>query len=277
MLRQDKSIQKATDQLSLAYDVLSHPDAYSSLSRLEYVFDNTISPAMNILRGTRYKMYAEYIYGLNNGNRSCYNIGLDIRNYQKIYKNFILANRLAYGHSDGNSEVEYLLGGVDNWIGPKRDPASGQQAGGNFGFQALETSLRGYKQYARTGNNFAVFSTEFRLPVITTFIKRPIQSALLKNLQVVAFADAGTAWKGFVPNSDNLSNTYYYPTTQAILNGQYTNSFMSVTVPFSNSLAVGFGPGLRTSLLGYFVRFDAAWNIEGSKKPIFYVALGTDF
>jgi hypothetical protein len=42
----------------------------------------------------------------------------------------------------------------------------------------------------------------------------------------------------------------------------------------------GFGGGLRTVLLGYFVRFDTAWGIqdaEVAKKPIYYFALGLDF
>ena len=273
-LRQDKFIQKVSDTLSLVYDV-SVPETYTSISRLEYVFDNTISPALNILNGTRFKFYAEELYGLNNGNKSCYNIGLDIRNYQKIYKNLILANRLAYAHSDGSSEVEYLLGGVDDWISPKQANNANQPPADNYGFQSLATTVRGYEQYARVGNNFFVFNTELRLPVLTTFLKRPIQSAILKNLQVVAFVDAGDAWKGFLPTGDNLSSTYNYPTfgTPNSLN----NVFLTLTVPNSSGLALGYGGGLRTSLFGYFVRLDAAWNIDGSKKPIVYFAFGTDF
>ena len=273
-LRQDKSIQKVTDTLSLAYD-LSSPVAYTSISRLEYVFDNTITPVLNISNGTKFKFYGEELYGLNGGNKSCYNFGLDIRNYQKIYKNFIVANRLAYAHSDGNSEVEFLLGGVDDWVSPKQAANANQPPAGNYGFQAMENTVRGYDQYARVGNNFFVFNTEFRLPVLTTFMHRPIQSAILKNLQVVAFVDAGDAWNGFLPTTGNLSSTYNYPNF-ASANG-LNNVFLSLTVPNNDGLALGYGAGLRTSLLGYFVRLDAAWNIDGIKKQVIYFALGTDF
>ncbi len=34
---------------------------------------------------------------------------------------------------------------------------------------------------------------------------------------------------------------------------------------------------MRTTLLGYFVRVDAAWNIEGIRKPLWYLSFGTDF
>lgn len=273
-LKQDRLVEKVTDTLSLSSPV-NNINTYTSLSRLEYVFDNTISPAINILNGTRFKFYGEYLYGLNKGNRNCYNLGLDIRNYLKIYKNLILANRLAYAHSDGNYEVEYLLGGVDNWIEPKTAANASQGPADNYGFQAMTTSLRGYDQYARVGNNFVVFNTELRLPVLTTFMERPIQSAILKNLQLVAFMDCGDAWAGFLPDASNMNSTYNYPTANNP--SQLNNVFLSLTVPNSGGLAMGYGGGLRTSLFGYFVRCDAAWNIEGSKKPIIYVALGTDF
>ena len=274
LVREDRFVQKITDTLSLALD-FSNTASYTSMSRLEFVFDNTITPALNIMNGTRYKVYAEYFAGLNNGNRSCYNIGLDFRHYQKLYKNFILANRVAYAHSDGSSMVQYLVGGVDNWLFPQNSANANQSPADHFGFQMLATSLRGYNQYARTGNNFGVVSTELRLPVVTTFVKRPVQSPMLKNLQLVAFVDAGTAWKAFLPDAANMTNTYTFPNFG---NPQGLNNVaLSLTVPNSGGLAVGYGAGLRTSLSGYFVRLDAAWNIEGMRKPIVYFALGTDF
>ena len=273
-LRQDKFVQKVTDTLSLVYD-FPNPTSYTSMSKLEYVFDNTITPVINIMNGTRFKVYTEYIYGLDKGNKSCYNIGFDARFYQKIYKNFIWATRVAYAHSDGSSEVEYLMGGVDNWVGPRQSSNAGQPTPDNYGFQTLSTPLRGYDQYARTGNNFGLINTEFRLPVLTTFMKRPIQSAILKNLQVVAFMDAGTAWKGFIPNAESMTNSYKYPAYPDP--GGLNNVLLTLTVPNSGGLALGYGAGLRTSLFGYFVRFDAAWNIDGSPKPSFYFSIGTDF
>jgi hypothetical protein len=274
-LRQDRMIEKVTDTLSLNYPV-ANTNNYTSLSRLEYVFDNTISPAVNILNGTRFKFYAEYLYGLNAGNRSCYNFGTDIRNYWKIYKNVIIASRLAYAHSDGNNKVEYLLGGVDNWIEPKQTPGGGGDPGAGFGFQAMETPLRGYEQEARTGNNYAVLSTELRMPVLTTFLKRPIQSPILKDLQFVAFVDGGDTWNGFLPDAGGSDHTYSYPNYNSPPSGN-NNVALSFTVPGSGGFALGYGFGLRTSLAGYFIRSDVAWSIDSPRKPIIYFALGTDF
>ncbi len=274
-LREEKMTPKATDTISLKYLDGIFPTQYWSMSRLEFIFDNTISPVENIRFGTRYKAYAEYMYELNMGAQSCYNIGFDFRTYQKIYKNIIWATRAAYAHSDGTSEVAYQMGGVDNWISAKQ--ASSGSAEGNPGFIAMTTNLRGYYQNARSGNNFAVLNTEIRMPVLTTFIHRPIQSAILKNLQFITFADAGSAWNGFLPTADATATKYYYPTLSS--NPSPTNNiFVNVTIPNGDGLALGYGCGLRTTLLGYFIRLDAAWSIDDSpKKPIYYFSLGTDF
>jgi hypothetical protein len=270
--RQDNFVQKITDTLSLALDFPNKP-SYSSMSRLEYVFDNTITPMLNIPRGTRYKIYTEFFQGLNGKDAYCVNIGIDVRNYQKLYKGITLANRLAVAHSGGTNKVQYLMGGVDNWIRPERASGGGSLDG--YGFQTLATSFRGYLQGARIGNNFGLLSTEVRIPVVATFVKRPVKSALLKNLQVVPFVDIGTAWTGLIPDADALSPTRYYPQSVAI--GSQTNVLVAISVPMGAAPAAGYGAGLRTSLFGYFLRLDVAYNSDGIKKPIVYLALGTDF
>jgi len=273
-LRYDELHLAPVDSITLAYPLPSDSKSqYWSLSRLEYVFDNTINPFMNIWNGFRYKFYVEYMYGLNNGNLNCYNFGTDFRYYKKIYKNFIWAQRISYAHSDGTAEVMYSLGGVDNWISPTTN-TSLQPAGGPYAFEALATGLRGYEQNARAGNNYAVYNSELRLPVLTTLLKRPVQSSFLRNLQVVGFVDAGSAWAGFLPDAQNTMQHYYYNTTPP---SQVNPVVLQINVPNSLGLALGYGCGLRTTILGYFIRVDAAWHIEGTPTPMWYFSLGTDF
>jgi hypothetical protein len=271
-LREDVMRLKAVDTLSLLYDVPNNKQ-YWSLSRLEYVFDNTKGTTLNIRTGFRYKFYGEYLYGLNNGNRNCYNLGADFRYYHKIYRNFIWASRIAAEHSDGNSKVVFYLGGVDNWIGAKYDDYTPIN-GGPYSFQSLATNLRGYDQNARNGNTYAIINEELRLPILTTFMNRPIQSSILKNLQAIAFIDAGSAWNGFLPTEDNGAGNYVYPTPGTPTPGPVS---LNLSAPNSSGIAVGYGLGLRTLLLGYFLKVDAAWNADGIKKPIWYVSIGTDF
>jgi len=44
-------------------------------------------------------------------------------------------------------------------------------------------------------------------------------------------------------------------------------------------LVEGFGFGLRTRLLGYFLRGDLAWGVEDGRiqPPVFYFSLSLDF
>jgi hypothetical protein len=46
-----------------------------------------------------------------------------------------------------------------------------------------------------------------------------------------------------------------------------------------NPLVGGLGAGLRTTLMGYFVRFDVAWGIEEMKvsKPRYVLSFSLDF
>lgn len=267
-LRQDKLIVKAQEQYGLVLEP-KDPLQYWALSRLEYVFDNTSNPVMNIYNGSRYKFFAEYLYRINNPNGGFYNLGVDYRHYEKIYKNFIWANRLAWAHSGGNQKILYMLGGVDNWFSPQYSSFVPVRPTENYAFQALATNLRGYQQNSRNGNTYAVLNSEFRLPVFTTFLKRPIQSSFIRNLQAIVFVDAGSAWNGFLPNADALQNNYY-------LNDPNSGVSLSL-VNQTGGLGLGYGAGLRSTLFGYFVRFDAAWSIEGYKKPIYYFSIGTDF
>lgn len=272
-LREDKLSVKSQDIYSLFYE----PDfgkQYWATGRLEYVFDNSISPLMNIFNGFRYKVYAEYLYKLNNSNGGFYNLGFDFRYYKKLYKNFIWANRVAGAHSGGNQKILYYMGGVDNWLNYKYSDYVPVRPTENYAFQALATNLRGYEQNSRNGNTYAVLNSEFRLPVFTTFIKRPIQSTVFRNLQAVAFVDAGSAWNGLMPNADALRNDQYLPTA----NDPNASPLVNLTLyDQTGGLGLGYGLGLRTTLFGYFVRFDAAWNIEGFRKPIYYLSFGTDF
>jgi hypothetical protein len=280
-VRQDKMVIKAKDQIGLA---LPNTEDYWAMSRAEFVYDDTRNPTLNIWNGLRYKIFAEYMYKLHTNNEfysvgdsfkvtkngGFYNIGMDFRYYHKIYKNFIGAVRVAAAHSGGNQQILYFLGGVDNDVNPKFTDALQPTAKNNYAFQALATNLRGYDQNSRNGNTYAVLNAELRFPILGTLMRRPIQSSILKNLQAVAFVDAGSAWEGILPTSESMERYYNVSWPQG-------NPTIKVSVPnySDNGIAIGYGAGLRTMLFGYFIRGDAAWNIR--KEFSWYVSLGTDF
>lgn len=267
-LRQDVLNFKAEDTLSLTFS--PKLTSYWLMSRFEYVFDNTLPRVMNIREGFRYKAYGEYLYGLSKENKGgFFNLGADFRYYKRLYRNSIFAIRLATAHSEGDQHILFFLGGVDGWISPRSTsiPAVTDQ---NYAFQALASPMRGYEQNARNGNSYGLANLELRVPLLTTILRKPIQSNFLRNLQVIGFTDAGAAWNGWLPNSENTSRNF-------LLQAPYTPVTLNVNSFADGGLAMGYGTGLRSTLLGYFLRADIAWNIEGRKKPIFYLAIGLDF
>ncbi|HSG67800.1 MAG TPA: hypothetical protein VK994_03775, partial [Bacteroidales bacterium] len=140
----------------------------------------------------------------------------------------------------------------------------------NWAFQTLATNMRGFHQNIRNGNNFALLNSELRWPVFRYFYNRPIKSDFLNNFQVVSFADIGTAWTSWDPYSEE--NSLY---TQYI----YSGSLLIRVEQQRDPIVGGFGFGLRSRILGYFMRGDIAWGVEDGRvyKPVFYFSLSLDF
>ena len=247
---------------------------YWSFMRLEYIFDNSINPLLNIRKGTRAKLFAEYQYRLSSPSTGFYQIGFDVRNYTTIYKNTILASRIATGLSDGSAKLLYYLGGVDNTLiqTPGQDRGPIPTNINEYAFQTLATNLRGYRQQALNGSSYAIINEEIRLPIYNTFFNKPIKSAFLRNLQLVTFVDLGVAWRGLLPLEENTNPNF-----------TSTNGSGNVNASFNNDqdiMGLGYGAGVRTKLFGYFIRFDVGWNIEASinpKKPQYHLSMATDF
>jgi outer membrane protein assembly factor BamA len=126
--------------------------------------------------------------------------------------------------------------------------------------------LRGYQDGFLNGSSYLIYNEEFRLPIYNTFFKKNIKSGFIKNLQFILFADFGTAWKGFYPTAKNV-------VSQSI----YGSADKGVLVYIDNSFALGYGTGIRTKILGYFIRTDFAWRVNGGKKPMLHFSLATDF
>ncbi|MCW3462757.1 hypothetical protein [Chitinophaga nivalis] len=279
--RTDRLVMQAT-----RIETLKQPDFKESyaLARLEYVYDNTINPAINIWNGTRYKIYGDVNSQLTNGGlnelfnpnsaaangRFTYSMGVDIRHYKKIYRNFIWATRFSLDMSWGTRKLLYYLGGIDNWLNPQINANNPVDRTVNYAFQTLSENLRGYKQNARNGNNVMLLNTELRLPVFATFIDRPINSALLRNFQAVSFMDIGTAWTGKLSFKDANYGEYTDPGSGVVT--RIKEGFLG---PFIG----GYGFGARTTIAGYFLRVDAGWPAMGFFKgsPIWYFGMGVDF
>ena len=176
-----------------------------------------------------------------------YVLGVDVRNYLKIHREIIWANRFASGTSFGDEKIIYYLGATDNWLVPKFNDATAIDYTQNYAYQSLATNLRGFNQNIRNGNTFALINSELRIPVFRYLLNRPIKSDFIRNFQVVGFGDIGTAWTGKSPydSTSSLNN-------QVISNGTFTVTLISQHEP----IVGGYGFGVRSRLLGYFIRTD---------------------
>jgi hypothetical protein len=244
---------------------------------LEYVYDNTVSPATNIWNGLRYKIFSDLFTQISDlggtEGRFLFNVGFDGRHYLPLYRNVIWAMRAAGDFSWGEQKVVYYLGGVDNWFGPKFNDAqeSRPDASQGYTYQSLAVNLRGFKQNVANGNNALVINSEIRVPIFTTFFNKPINNAFLRNFQVVQFFDLGAAWTGSPTNISRPSVVY-----SAGPNNPVTVRLRAGGIgPFAG----GYGFGARSTLLGYFLRVDAAWEMNTffKGKPMWYFAMGFDF
>jgi len=261
------------------------------ISRVEYVFDNTLRVGENLLQGTRLKVYAEYQkpftavisdsdfdIGFKNG-RNSFILGTDIRHYQKIHRQITFASRFSAGISMGSVRTLYMLGAVEGWI--QFDPekyidSSTPIAQQDFAYQALAPNLRGFPFNVRNGSKYAVMNLELRVPLFTYLIQRPIKSQFLRDFQITAFFDSGTAWDNGSPFSEeNRFYTYYYP------DDPNTNTPQHFEVRyFKNPIVYGYGTGVRSTILGYYVKLDVGWGVDSGNrtpKPTWYFSLGYDF
>ncbi|HXH19873.1 MAG TPA: hypothetical protein VNJ07_12400 [Chitinophagales bacterium] len=269
-----------------SHNLPSHAESWL-FTKAEYVHDNTVSIGLNLLNGIRFKIFMELHKQIPFENKTIFNnldlklpglndaylavFGFDFRYYQKVHKNIVWANRIAWSSSIGTQKLIYYLGGVDSWIAPEFDRSTPISENNNYAFQALATNLRGFKQNVRNGNSFVVFNSELRIPVFAYLSNTTIKSEFIRNFQVLGFTDIGTAWEGFNPwNKENPLFTDVIGRDPVTVTVEY----------FKNPIVFGYGVGMRTSLFGYFVRLDIAWGNDSGIKtesPRFYFSFSTDF
>jgi hypothetical protein len=269
--RNDRIVYLSTD-----FNNLHKPNEYYHLAgaKAELIYDNTIRRGINTLFGFRGKIFGEYYREIINNNGNFIVLGLDLRHYQKISKDFIWANRLAASASLGNRRLLYYLGGVDNWFIPQFNnqlQIPVLDSGQIFTHQAIATPMRGFIQNSRNGTNFLLYNSELRFPLFKYFSEKPLRSDFLENFQLIGFFDLGLAWTGWNPYSEDNSfnTTIIYKPGSPIYVTLYNQR---------EPIIFAYGWGLRSRILGYFVRFD--WGIgwdDGVKQTRRFFSFSLDF
>ena len=271
--RNDRIVPLSTDMATLNMNGMSRH--WASLKG-EVIYDDTRKRCINIYYGTRFKIFGEYYRELTTKKSDMIVLGADFRNYTKIHRELIWANRIAASTSWGPTKLIYYLGGVDNWMGyffskyTMFDTSIPVNPDVNYGFQAIATNMRGFSQNARNGNNFVLINSEIRWPVVRYLAGHPLRSNFLNSIQLVGFGDIGTAWTGLTPWSGE--NSY---DEEIFENGPVKVTLNSNRGP----ILAGFGAGARVQPMGYFVRADWAWGIEDNfiLPKMFYLSFSLDF
>ncbi|MBI3218285.1 MAG: PD40 domain-containing protein [Bacteroidetes bacterium] len=251
-------------------------------AKLEIVYDNSITTGMNIIEGTRGKFSFMTYNAIGDSRKNFSQVSVDVRRYQKIYKEIVLAVRGFAGTFYGNSPKNYLLGGMDNWIGNSfnysgvQNPLTSQfgQYNENLLFVEFATSLRGFDYGTLYGNSAALLNAELRIPLVRALSSGPITSNFFRNLQLTGFYDFGSSWTGPIP-FDNENNGRV-----RIVPEKGENSPFKVEIKeYLNPWLYSYGAGFRSMIFGYYLKLDVAWPVENYavKNPRLYVTFGFDF
>ncbi len=246
--------------------------------KFEYVYDNTVVSGLNFL-GTRAKASFEHFQNFGDSDLNFSNFRVDVRHYHKLHREIIFAGRLFYARSFGNDPKDFLLGGMRNWLfndtdnennegDPLFDPVNEDNS--DILFVEYVTNMRGFDYNKFSGNNALLLNMEVRFPIVKYFNSGPIASNFFRNLQLIGFYDLGSAWTGNSPLADENSLN-----TELIEAGNFRARINN----FGSAWLASYGTGIRTVLLGYYLKFDVAWPIEDYEvgSPKFYLTLGYDF
>lgn len=249
--------------------------------KLEYVYDNTYDKALNIKIGTRYKFYTEVInsfdlqvidgFKLTPSKGFTTIVGFDARHYIPILAKSVIALRMAGATSFGSQKMLYFLGGMENWLFPSFNDKIQIPDHSDYAYKANVFQMRGFNNNIRNGATFLVANGELRIPFMQYLLGKNKGSTFFRNLQLTGFVDAGLAWYGTSPYSKkNVLNIVNLSSPPLI----------EMEIEYSRDpLVLGFGTGLRTQILGYFVKADYGWGVESRviQKPRFYLSFGMDF
>jgi hypothetical protein len=253
---------------------------------LSYTFDNVLQIAPSVFDGFKGKVSYEHYLGIERGDKSFGNISAEARYYKRIGKKLVFAARAMYGQFLGEGKKTYRVGGVDNWLInnteslPSNSPLyyddSQQGAGRNYSdllFTPFVMPLRGFNYNRLIGEGSFLANVELRVPVLNYLSRGNITSNFIRNLQFVGFFDIGTAWNGMNPFSrDNSVNVREI--------SQPNNVFYAKIYNFKSPFLMGYGAGLRSTILGVYTKLDMAWGVEDNKvlpQTRFYLTVGHDF
>ena len=109
-IRSDNIAVSTVDPLSGS---IENQQKLYSTSRLEFIYDNSLNPAMNIWNGLRYKVFIDWNRQVSklkfSDGPNTFNLGFDARYYYPIYRNFIWALVALRATSAGATRNSFII------------------------------------------------------------------------------------------------------------------------------------------------------------------------
>lgn len=139
-------------------------------------------------------------------------------------------------------------------------------------FVEYATNLRGFDYATLFGNNVLLLNAELRIPIVRALTNAPISSNFFRHLQFIGFYDIGSSWSGKAPFSGETSVSFDRY-------GGDGSPFQVDVKNYLNPWLYSYGVGMRTVMLGYYMKVDVAWPVENYevKDARWFVTLGFDF
>ncbi|MBK8954204.1 MAG: hypothetical protein IPM34_01425 [Saprospiraceae bacterium] len=275
-LRNDHVAYLSTNSSTL-FDSSSHTQQRIG-TRLEFVYDNALDLGLNLKSGWQFKLFFEASkrFELNFSDRtrilpgSLLLTGFDARWHLPILKKSTFSQRAFSYISFGSQRILYHLGGTENWLVPKYENQNPLATSGEYVYSALATEVRGHSYGTRKAASVFGYSAEIRMPLFLYLISNNYKNSILRNFQLMLFYDAAVVWDGFVPEIHKTSTVDY----------QAENPVVKINLQYNREPWIaGSGFGFRTSLFGYYLRIDHAWQVNNFSftNPNWIFSLGLDF
>ncbi|MEZ4909660.1 MAG: hypothetical protein R2774_02235 [Saprospiraceae bacterium] len=249
--------------------------------KIEYVFDNSYEEQHNLRIGTRYKFFIEAInrfnlkltdgFSLKPSEGFTTVLGFDARHYFSVFKRSVLALRIVGATTLGSEKILYYIGGVENAVFQKFDETTPINNEIGFAYKVNGYQMRGFDNNIRNGSTFTLSNAELRIPFMQYFLGRYRGSSFIRHMQLTGFFDAGMAWYGASPYSDDNPLNQVQIVAPPLIQ-------LDVTY-FRDPIVMSYGCGFRTMILGYFVKIDRAWGIDTRQRiaPKWHFSFGLDF
>lgn len=235
------------------------------------LYDKRLSEEGFVKSGTYARLDVSNAFSVGNTRNEFITAQFDVRKYIPVRKS-VLATRVTGAWSTGDNGQRFFLGGTDEWLFGRffniaDFPLENHLT--DFHYMSYITPSRGFQFNSRNGSKYILANVELRIPA-GRVLRSSLNTNPLYNLEIIPFFDFGTAWEDGNPLSQKN------PIDTETIN-QYP---LNITVQTLKSpFVMGFGTGLRTSLLGYQVRTDLAWGVEDYTvlTPRLHVSLGKNF